>query len=316
MGAPLTVGGYARTSRATPPTPRVAWLLNLGAEVELEDARRTLDARARARLPELARLLGALVRPTDRLLFGDPNEARRAEGAAGRAWLPTPRALLALERAGARVPEAPPYEVLRAVNDRRFSLALGATLPGQRCVMTFEEVREALAAPSPGGNWLLRRPHGFAGRGRRRAREDEVLGAARPWIEASLRSFGALVVEPWVDRVADFGWHGYVAPNGTSSFGEPTWQETAPDGTWISTRPARVGEIGREETEMFTRAASQAGAALAAAGYFGPFGVDAFRWRDEKGSLRFNPRCEINARYSMGWGIGMGERRPDLYEDA
>jgi hypothetical protein len=23
-------------------------------------------------------------------------------------------------------------------------------------------------------------------------------------------------------------------------------------------------------------------------------------------------RCEINARYSMGWAIGMGEMRPDL----
>ncbi|MDI1443638.1 hypothetical protein [Polyangium sp. 6x1] len=292
--------------------PRTAWLLNLGAEVELEDARRTLGAEARARLPELAGRLGALVRPDDLVLFGAPDEARRAEGAVGRAWLPTPRALVALAQAGARVPAAPSYEVLRQVNDRRFSLGLGATLAGQRIVTTLEEVREALAAPSPGGNWLLRRPHGFAGRGRRRAREDEVLGAARAWIEASLRSFGALVVEPWVDRVADFGWHGFVSREGRLTRGEPTWQETAPDGTWLSTRPAKPGDIGREETELFAQAVEQAGAALAAAGYFGPFGLDAFRFRDGKGSLGFNPRCEINARYSMGWGIGMGERRPDL----
>ena len=25
-----------------------------------------------------------------------------------------------------------------------------------------------------------------------------------------------------------------------------------------------------------------------------------------------NPRSEINARYSMGWGVGMGDCRPDL----
>jgi len=312
MGPSLTLGGYARTSRATPPNPRIAWLLNLGAEAELEDARRTVGSGARARLPELAGRLGALVRPDDLLLFGEPDEARRAEGAVGRAWLPTPRALAALGRAGAHVPEAPAYEVLRGVNDRRFSLGLGATLPGQRCVTTIDEVREALGAPSPGGNWLLRRPHGFAGRGRRRARQDEVLGAARAWIEASLRSFGALVVEPWVERVADFGWHGFVAREGRITLGEPTWQETAPDGTWLATRAAMPGEMGREETDLLEKAAEQAGAALAAAGYFGPFGVDAFRWRDEKGTLQFNPRCEINARYSMGWGIGMRERRPDL----
>jgi hypothetical protein len=52
--------------------------------------------------------------------------------------------------------------------------------------------------------------------------------------------------------------------------------------------------------------------ALLEAGYFGPFGIDAFRWVDRAGVERFNPRCEINARYSMGWAVGMGSRRPDL----
>jgi hypothetical protein len=35
------------------------------------------------------------------------------------------------------------------------------------------------------------------------------------------------------------------------------------------------------------------------AGYFGPFGIDAYRWRDGA-TQYFNPRSEINARYSMG----------------
>jgi hypothetical protein len=48
------------------------------------------------------------------------------------------------------------------------------------------------------------------------------------------------------------------------------------------------------------------------AGYYGPFGIDAFRWRDQNGKQQWNPRCEINARYSMGWSIGMGQSRPDL----
>jgi hypothetical protein len=52
--------------------------------------------------------------------------------------------------------------------------------------------------------------------------------------------------------------------------------------------------------------------ALIRAGYFGPFGIDGYRWKDEHGTLRFNPRTDINARYSMGWAVGMGSRRPDL----
>jgi hypothetical protein len=41
------------------------------------------------------------------------------------------------------------------------------------------------------------------------------------------------------------------------------------------------------------------GARLHAAGYFGPFGVDAFIY--EGG---FQPRSEINARFSMGFPVG------------
>ena len=55
---------------------------------------------------------------------------------------------------------------------------------------------------------------------------------------------------------------------------------------------------------------------LREAGYFGPFGVDAFAWEDELGARRFQPRCEVNARYSMGWAAGMGALRPDLMATA
>jgi hypothetical protein len=291
---------------------RSAWLLNLGAEIELENPRRTIGADSRARLPDLAEKLGALVAPGDLILFGEENETGLAEGYTGRAWLPTPRALMALARAGASRLPVPDFEVLRQVNDRRFSLGLGATLPGQRVVMTIEDVAEALSKPSPRGNWLVRRPHGFAGRGRRRVRLDEVMADARTWIEASLRHFGALVVEPWVERIADFGLHGHVSPTGVVILGEPTLQTMTEEGMWVETRRVRSGELGRDEAYSLATTAKAAGDALARAGYFGPFGIDAFRWRDALGKQHWNPRCEINARYSMGWAIGMGNARPDL----
>lgn len=290
---------------------RIAWVLNLGAEIELEDPRREASRAVRERRQELHVHLGSLVRPGD-VVIAEEAPAGIAQGAMGRAWLPTPRALVALARAGAKAAPAPAYEVLRAVNDRRFSLALGATLPGQRCVTTIEEVAAAVSGP---GNWLLKRPHGFAGRGRRRVRADEVLGAARGWIEASLRSCGALVAEPWVNREADFGQHGYLTASGALVLGAPTRQEMAPEGAWLRSTPVCPGDMGREEAALLAEAVQKAGEALHAAGYFGPFGVDAFRWRDEQGRLAFNPRCEINARYSMGWAVGMGEKRPDRGEE-
>jgi len=289
--------------------PRAAWALNLGAEAELEDFRKPFPLELQARLPSLASRLTSLFRQADVLLFGGPGEQDIAENLPGLSWMPTPTAIKWLERAGAKPVSAPSYEILRRVSDRRFSLGLGATLPGQRLVTTIDEALEAL---STGGNWLLRRPFGFAGRGRRRARRDEVLGAARTWIEASLRSYGALCVEPWVERVADFGLHGYLSKAGALTLGSPTSQEMAPDGTWLATRPVLAGELNADEESALFQAAEDAARALFSAGYFGPFGLDAFRFREANGACRFNPRCEINARYSMGWSIGMGERRPDL----
>jgi hypothetical protein len=45
--------------------------------------------------------------------------------------------------------------------------------------------------------------------------------------------------------------------------------------------------------------------ALTLAGYFGPFGVDAFVYRDRLGTERLQPRSEVNARYSMGFAVGL-----------
>jgi len=45
--------------------------------------------------------------------------------------------------------------------------------------------------------------------------------------------------------------------------------------------------------------------ALKSAGYVGPFGLDAFRWRAVSGELHFHALSEINARFTLGWACGM-----------
>ena len=62
---------------------------------------------------------------------------------------------------------------------------------------------------------------------------------------------------------------------------------------------------------MIARLASEAkrvGEALAAAGYFGPFGVDAYSYRGPLNAIHLQPRSEINARYSMGFAVGLISR--------
>ncbi len=285
---------------------RIAWVLNFDAEEELASpvARKTASAAMTARLASMADRVVGLVAPAD-LIVRDGVDAR---GCAGRAWCPTPSALSRLAHAGAETPNAPSLAILRRANDRAFSAALGQTLPGAATATALEEVEQLVAIGS--GDWLLKRAFGFAGRGRRKVHPGILIEADARWVEASFRE-GALQVEPWVERLADFALHGYVDQRGSLRLGEPTTQRCDAYGAWQSSELARDDELDGDERGALIREATATADALRAIGYFGPFGVDAYRWRDtETSTARFNPRSEINARYSMGWGVGMRGWRP------
>ena len=81
--------------------------------------------------------------------------------------------------------------------------------------------------------------------------------------------------------------------------------ETDADGGWLRDRPCEPGEIEVDEERALDRAFDRVAEALRAADYFGPFGVDAFRWRDAHGARRFRAHSDVNARYTMGWWTGI-----------
>jgi hypothetical protein len=297
-----------------------AWVLNLDAEHELETRGSfTPGRRLRALVArERRRLLGNLVAPGD-VVLTDADD-RRAEGLVGLAWSPTPSALARLAAAGARPAPAPALEVLRAVNARPFAAAVRAPLAEgsfeKRVAATLEEVLALLAGPAPGG-WLVRRSFGAAGRGRRRMAAGTPSEDERAWLRASLR-LGPLVVEPWVEVTREYTRSGWVAPGGEVVIAPPCFQQTTREGAWTRTDPARRGEVDREDDARLEQSVAAAGAALADAGYFGAFGIDAFRYRatgpghtGRSGAReRLNPMSEINARFTMDWTTGMAGRAP------
>jgi hypothetical protein len=308
----------------------IAWLPNLEADDEL--AARGPYAAREAVLARTARLLpaiAALFAPGDVVLVeggaavegGALGEGVTPIALAGarldparfvaRAWCPTPRAARAFASVGLAL-DAPPIALLRRVNGRAFSAALGGGLPGARLVASVDEAIATLGdAPPEGSAWLAKREHGFAGRGRRVFPPGGVDDAGRAWIAASLRAASTLAIEPLVARLADFGLHGVTDRAGAIVLGEPTAQDCDERGAWRGSRRARPAELEAGEARALVRAAEDAGRALVEAGYAGPFGVDAFAWRDRGGARRFLARCEVNARYSMGFAIGMGDVRPD-----
>jgi hypothetical protein len=290
-----------------------AWLLNFDAEDELASGAGHTSSRAvLARFAALAGRVGPLLGPGDVVV--DPAAPTPLPALRGRAWCPTPAALRLLARVGATLPAAPPLTVLRRVNHRRFCADLGQTLPGARYVDTLDDVVAIVNNPSQTGPWLLKRPFGFAGRGRRRVRAGAVEPADRAWIEASIAAGEGLQIEPWVDLAGDVALHGFLAASGALVLGAPTVQRTDTTGAWLASALAAPGDLAADEERALVEAADATAAALHDAGYFGPFGVDAFRWIDASGARRWNPRGEINARYSMGWAVGMGDNRPDLEE--
>lgn len=300
-----------------PGAPR-AWVLNLDAEHELGARGRYAPTAHVAALVarERARLVGTLVRPGD-VLVTEESLARAngaphpAAGLEGRAWSPTPRALALLAAAGARAPEAPALAVLRRANARAFAALVRAPLAAasfaKRVAASLEEALALLAQappPLPGaaGGWLVRRAFGAAGRARRRIAPGAPDAAERAWLAAGLRQ-GPLVVEPWVAVVREHTRCAWVAPGGAVAIAPPAFQETTREGAWVQSVPAERGALARAEDARLEQAVEHAGRALAAIGYAGPFGIDAFSYRGARGPA-LNPLSEINARYTMDWPAG------------
>ena len=290
----------------------VAWVLNLDAEDELarSGAHTPTDVMT-ARIERLLPRLRGLIRAGDRVVW--PGHEAMERGLWGRAWCLTRWARTKLEQAGIRVPRAPDVDVLRRVNHRRVAHELGQALPTAGWAATMDQLRtllanDALQQVSVERCWLIKRPLGFAGRGRRSVRPGALTEADQAWLDASLRDGAGLQVEPLVARELDCALHGWLSEDGQCTFGQPTLQLLDATGAWQSTELAPP--LTEAELALLTRESQRTAEALHAAGYFGPFGLDAYRWRAPDGRLHFQPRSEVNARYSMGWATGMGDFRP------
>ena len=277
---------------------RAAWVLNFDAEDELRVGPTYAPPNdMRPRLHSLRERVRALT--GDDAVFVDPDgpPPTEAAGLVGYMWCPTPRAIAALDRAGTVRAPTPSVDVVRRVNDRRFHHALGAPLAGSRWMTNAGEI----LALTAGGRWLLKRALGFAGRGRLACGEGVD---ARSFVARAIREDGGVAVEPHVEVLLDVSIHGYLDAAGSLTLGRPVASQIK-GGTWQGVSETPPDLLETEVASLVSDATSTA-AALTREGYFGPFNLDAFRYVDRDGNGQFCPRCEINARFSMGFGAGWG----------
>lgn len=216
-------------------------------------------------------------------------DAKVPKGAEVVAWADAPPAPASPKR----------IEAAATVNDRAFALRLaerfGVALPGSQIVHTLEEF---LATDVAGGPWVLKAPHGAAGRNR-------VLGEGRRLDEAQRGAFenlrkehGCLVLMPWVRRTLDFGL--WLAPDGEGGWSRGVHEievddrgrflgvVVTPEGPELDA-PAYLHTIGDLVRDH-----------LHEAGYEGPFGIDGWEYQSVTGTRMLMPLGEINARRTFG----------------
>lgn len=276
---------------------RFAWALNQDAELELARPGYNPTARLLAQLEEHGAAAKALLGPRDVLV---EHGTRLSGDFVGRAWCPTPLALAKLRVAGVEPEPSATADVLRRVNHRKFAFDLGGGLPDQRYVTELQQIEELLSHTRP---WLCKRPLAFAGRGQLRVRHT-LDAKQREWVTASLR-FDGLIVEPLVKPLLEVSLHGFVWPDFRFELGRVCVQDVSERGVYRGVRLAAADELPQRDEERFFDSANRVGRELGAAGYFGPFGIDGYRYADDE-RTDFCALGEINARYTMAFTTGFG----------
>lgn len=291
-------------------TANFFWILNLGAERELEG--RPLGAAMEVRLAQAREVLAAsLLGKGDALVSTESNlnqtqlKLASIKCALPRAFCPTPNAVNTFASLGLKL-ETPGLSILRHANSRAFSAAR-SDLKG---VVFFDKGTSAdvVMERALDSDTLLKANLSFAGSDQRILRQVEGDSSAakhRAWITRVLRR-GGLVAEPYVNIEREAGTPAFVSKDGAVTVGHPV-EQWCHRGRWL--RSGRMADEGI--VRKLQEATLEIGNALSSIGYFGPFNVDAHR-SVERGWTKVS---EVNARYSMGWAHGFShlplDERPD-----
>lgn len=279
---------------------RLAWLLNFDADLELQDPDRYRPTKAvLARAAALRAQLTDLIEPNDVVLEVDDLDASTWDLTI-QTFCPTPTALARIRALGLAPPVAPTLDVLRRVNDRRFCAELGHGLEGACFADDLAALEAQLCLPSFSGSYVIKRAFSFAGREQRRVHEGVLDDSTRGFCLRSFARSEGLQIEPWVTRLLDFSRHGYLTRTGALLMGSTREQRCDPMGRFLG-MSMRAPALDPHEEQSVTRALQETAAALSDAGYFGPFGIDGFRYLDAGHRPALDPRCEINARLTMGY---------------
>jgi hypothetical protein len=217
-----------------------------------------------------------------------------------------------------------------SANFLRQLLAKGVTGTGafpKDCLCTEQEVgvpvrsraeaMAAIAAIRTRGHHpvVVKQSFGVAGSNALRLLEPDLLPAQLRWLDRAFARGQEVVVEPWLDRLADFSAQLEMTPQGLKLFGytglvndlrgqfvanyaEAHHHKRVPAAvvSLFAGHPDISGRLLALYAEVFARLEAE----LRAVDFRGPLGLDALVYRDRTGRASLKPVVEINPRYTMG----------------
>ncbi len=155
--------------------------------------------------------------------------------------------------------------------------------------------------------------YGVAGSNMLRLWEPITTEPQNTWLRRNVELEGAVIIEPWLERVLDFSHQYEMTVTGLQSHGFLKMENDARGQFHTSVYTPKFTQGLPQETARFLHAGvpdklkqlyAEIGSLLeprlARAGFTGPLGVDAFIYRTTSGELRLKPIVEINARFTMG----------------
>ena len=155
-------------------------------------------------------------------------------------------------------------------------------------------------------------PFGIAGRGMFRAPTTGLTERELTWLRPVLHVQGAVVVEPWLDRIADFSCQYELVPGTLPRLKGQVHLLNDAGGRFLAcaTAPAFTRLLPPEAARclsacgaepLYHHVIPQLLATLPGLNRLhGCLGIDAFLYRDAAGAVRLRPLVEINPRMTMG----------------
>ena len=162
---------------------------------------------------------------------------------------------------------------------------------------------------------VVKESFGVAGSNALRLFEPEILPNQLRWMENAFFNRRELVVEPWLERLADFsvqlemserglklcGFTGLMADSRgqfVANFAEPHHHKRIP--AKIISLFKMQADVSGLLLKFYHRLFARLETELQAVDFTGPLGIDAFVYRDTDGTPKLKPVVEINPRYTMG----------------